>query len=308
MAYKQNGIGPKDPPKDPPKDKFLELIDNRRAARENLRKEEGRVKTVRENIVKVAKRGLAGGYEVPYGGDKNDQRAGVPNGAGLVPKGAFNWLMNSGGMACNSYSCGIMREAGATIPKSGDGVHINGRTYKGGEPMAIIPGNQDFDRIHKKLGFELRPGGSTPEPGDLTRSNHYMGTNHSTIQVGDGKSIYNQGEPGFGLKQSEYYSNPESYTAMTDDQAAGLRSDVKTFKMKTPVTAKDGKIYPERLMRYVGDLPEMRIARRDTMKAAFDGRPIIETKGVQPVGKTETPAIQTVREIVNGYSKKKKGH
>lgn len=304
MAYKQKGTGIG--PKDPPKDNFLELIDNRKAAREGLRKEESRVKTVRENIVKVAKHGVSGGYKVPYGADKNDQRAGAPQGAGLVPKSTFNWLMDNGGMACNSYSCGIMREAGATIPKSGDGVHINGRTYKGGEPMAIIPGNKDFDRIHKKLGFELRPGGSTPEPGDLTRSSHYIGTNHSTIQLGDGTSVYNRGEPGFGLKRSEYYSDPENYEAMTDEQATDYK--LSLGKSSPPVTATDGKIYPERLMRYVGDTPEMRKAKHDTMVAAFEGTPRAKAKTLQKMGKTETPAIQTVREIVNGYSNKKKGH
>ncbi len=104
-----------------------------------------------------------------------------------------NWVNNTG-FACNTYSCQIMREAGATIPEGTKPFKLNGRTYGPGDPLPIIPGNAQFNSNAENFGFELQPKGTMPtEEGDLIRGHMYdqpggpsSGSQHSVISAGYG--------------------------------------------------------------------------------------------------------------------------
>jgi len=104
-----------------------------------------------------------------------------------------NWI-NDTGFACNTYSCQIMREAGATIPEGTEPFKMNGRTYRPGDKLPIIPGNAQFNSYADNLGFELMPKGTMPtEEGDLIRGHMYSsapgagsGSFHSVLSAGYG--------------------------------------------------------------------------------------------------------------------------
>ena len=61
------------------------------------------------------------------------------------------------GLACNTYSCALQREAGATVPedfsyrRKVDGKMIN---LKAGDPVPTLPVNQDMDELYPKMGYE----------------------------------------------------------------------------------------------------------------------------------------------------------
>ena len=76
-------------------------------------------------------------YDIDGDGvDGNDETPG----AGLINEPLYNWLTEQGS-ACNTYACAIMKEAGATYPIDMKPFELYGKTYKGGDPIAIIPGN-----------------------------------------------------------------------------------------------------------------------------------------------------------------------
>jgi len=136
-----------------------------------------------------------------------------------------NWI-NDTGFACNTYSCQIMREAGATIPQGTEPFEMNGRTYRPGDKLPIIPGNAQFNSYADKLGFELMPKGTLPtEAGDLVRGHMYnagpgasSGSFHSVLSAGYGDDeildLYNN--PGgvySGYQKSGFEgSDPDFYT------------------------------------------------------------------------------------------------
>jgi len=285
MAYKQNN-----PLTDPPAksssiydddDKYNAALATRKAARQAYENERSRVKKIVKNIDTVAEQAIEGKYTVNFG-PESDKRVDVL-GAGVVPQATYNWLENAGGAACSTYACGIMREAGVTVPNSvgEDGITINNVTYNAGDKMPIIPGNAQFDAVAPMLGFELRPGGSYPEEGDITRSSYYTGTTHSTVQVGGGESVYNPGYPNRGLKKGEYYSTPSNFDALSDKDAKQLQKDLVFYGGQEAKVDKDGKIYPDRLMRYVGDLPKLTKELRAANKPFDTAVSRIKPKGIQ---------------------------
>jgi hypothetical protein len=179
-------------------------------ARDELRTEYDRVDDVRSNVVKTAKKHNLD-YELVNGGgvrvDDPDQPSwrdssgnqAYPTGLkttfeGLTfnqPKGELlnesdiDSLTNTkmygqgGGMtgaACNTYSCAIQREAGATIPKDfsyrrrvdGKMIHL-----KAGDPVPTLPSNEDMDNLYTKMGYEhvqLKDANLIHEPGVNTQS------------------------------------------------------------------------------------------------------------------------------------------
>ena len=183
-------------------------------ARNKLRTEYDRVDDVRSNVVKIAKKHNLGSANVPMnnpvqGGtvDNPDQPSWLdssgnqayPTGLkttfeGLTfnqPKGELlnesdiDSLTNTkmygqgGGMtgaACNTYSCAIQREAGATIPKDfsyrrrvdGKMIHL-----KAGDPVPTLPNNEDMDNLYTQMGYEhvqLKDANRIHEPGVNTQS------------------------------------------------------------------------------------------------------------------------------------------
>tara|TARA_R110000782_G_scaffold29827_3_gene74104 strand:+ start:832 stop:2055 length:1224 start_codon:yes stop_codon:yes gene_type:complete len=80
------------------------------------------------------------------------------------------------GAACNTYSCAIQREAGATIPKDfsyrrrvdGKMIHL-----KAGDPVPTLPSNEDMDNLYTKMGYEhvqLKDANLIHEPGVGTQA------------------------------------------------------------------------------------------------------------------------------------------
>ena len=271
MAFKLND--PTDPPSGSSNATAEELRQKRIDAKKALEAERKRVENIRARIDEVAESAAGGAYTIDYG--MNDGRAQV-TGAGVVPQKTYEWLEGMGGAGCSTYACGIMREAGVTVPNSvgEEGITINNVTYKPGDKMPIIPGNEQFDAVAPQLGFELRAPGSLPEEGDVTRVGYGYGTtSHSTIQVGDGLSVYNPGTPSEGLKTSGYYSDPGNFTTYMTEQ------DTAQWGFEGP--DEDEKIYSDRLMQYVGDLPALRKQYRQAAEAEGPAKPLnLKPKGI----------------------------
>jgi hypothetical protein len=158
--------------------------------------------------------------------EDNDQTPG----SGLISEPLYNWLTEQGS-ACNTYACAIMKEAGATYPINMEPFELYGRTYKGGDPIAIIPGNlaQDtrYDYNTGAQGFTKKNIGDKYDfkAGDYLRigydaygdETNQPTTNHA-VMVGDDKTIYNSGLVSLGLKSGKgYYMDPDRF----DDGAIG---------------------------------------------------------------------------------------
>lgn len=191
-----------------------------------------------------------------------------------------NWVENNG-FACNTYSCQIMREAGATIPEGTEDFTMNGRTYKAGMKLPIIPGNAQFNSYADKLGFELMPKGTMPtQEGDLIRGHMYnqpggasSGSQHSVISAGYGDDDF-----------LDLYNNPggvyEGYRSRADYDNDPMRTGEGDY-----YTTDSG------VMRYVGDSNTLK-AKMDEAQAAYDafnakGTLVQEQTGGQPGGQPE---------------------
>jgi len=282
-----------------------ELRDRRMKARQALEAERKRVENIRTRIDEVAETASGSSFDVETGEyitqpytinyGTNDARAGV-KGAGVVPQKTYEWLESMGGAGCSTYACGIMREAGVTVPNSvgPEGITINNVTYKPGDKMPIIPGNEQFDAVAPMLGFELRPPGSLPEEGDVTRVGYgYGATSHSTIQTGEGMNVYNPGTPSFGLKQSDWYAEPSEFEGMTEKETQEYLKSVEGFGSFQKPRVDDGKIYPTRLMHYVGDLPKLRKQYREAAQAAPYESITVKPKPVQLTSGIPTATLPT---------------
>ena len=138
----------------------------------------------------------------------------VAPGGGFISKPMFNYLEKQG-FACNTYACSILKDAGATYPIDMEPTVINNRTYKGGDKIAVIPGNLQQDGIYNyntgAQGFQFVDVNAPGEEmaGDYGRIG-YPRTGHAVIYTGDknnpGESIYNPGGVSTGLKTSTAYS------------------------------------------------------------------------------------------------------
>ena len=137
-------------------------------------------------------------------------------GAGFLSKPMFNYLEKEG-FACNTYACSILRDANVTYPINMEPMVINNRTYRGGDKIAVIPGNMQQDGIYNyetgDQGFKFVNVATGDEmAGDYARVG-YPYTNHAVIYTGDksnpGESIYNPGSVTTGLKTSTAFSPGE---------------------------------------------------------------------------------------------------
>lgn len=303
MAFKLDN--PTDPPSGSSNATAEELRQKRMDARKALEAEKKRVANIRDRIDKTAEAAVSTeAYTVDYG--MNDGRAGIA-GAGVVPQKTFEWLVEMGGAGCSTYTCGIMREAGVTVPNSvgPEGITINNVTYMAGDKMPIIPGNEQFDAVAPMLGFELRPAGSLPEEGDVTRVGYgYGSTSHSTIQTGDGQNVYNPGTPGVGLKETGYYAEPSEFTGMTKEESKGFIEEHGEFYPDAKERmGDDEKIYPTRLMQYVGDLPALRKQYRQAAQASPDKAINLKPKPIQ--SSSLQPTAQLPTNMLNFFNRNK---
>jgi len=315
MAFKLNN--PTDPPSGSTNTDAENLRQKRIDARKALDVERKRVMNIRKKIDETAETAvgetefdeegntIAQPYTIDYG--TNDMRAGV-KGAGVIPQKTYEWLQSRGGSGCSTYACGIMRQAGVTVPNSvgPEGITINNVTYKPGDKMPIIPGNAQFDAVAPMLGFELKPPGSLPEEGDVTRVGYGYGiTTHSTIQTGEGRNVYNPGTPEYGLKKTEYYAEPSDFKGMSEEESKEFIEQSGEFypNMKAKLS-EDKRIYPNRLMQYTGDLPALRKQYRQAVEAA-PYKPIIALKPKPVKLSSAKPTAQLPTNISNFFNRNK---
>jgi hypothetical protein len=98
------------------------------------------------------------------------------------------------GQACNTYSCAIQREAGATVPKDfsfrrrvdGKMIHL-----KAGDPVPTLPSNEDMDNLYTQMGYEhvqLKDANLVHE-NEATDSNYFA---NSTYDYDDASSSQDQ--------------------------------------------------------------------------------------------------------------------
>ena len=154
-------------------------------ARNELRTEYDRVDDVRSNAVKIGKQHtFSDSLLMPSWQDSsgNESSLGLANWSteqggfeGLKFKQPKGKLLNESdidslsnpkmygegggltGAACNTYSCAIQREAGATVPKDfsfrrrvdGKMIHL-----KAGDPVPTLPSNEDMDNLYTQMGYE----------------------------------------------------------------------------------------------------------------------------------------------------------
>ena len=293
MAYKQNNplITNIDPPADTT---TASNIEKRKEAQEAYEAEKRRVAQVKQNIVDIAERAQ---------GTDEFTRDNIRGGK-LVPERTYNWLETSGGAGCSTYACSIMREAGATVPDSvgPEGITINNINYKPGDPMPIIPGNEQFDAVAPKLGFELKPPGSWPEGGEVTRVGYGLGrTGHSTIQTGKGTSIYNPGTPSLGLKESTHFTGTTLTQPLVGAEVERMQSESEFYGIAPPVLT-DGKIYEDRLMEYRGNLPALHKKLREADKPFL--KPVSVLKPREGY-KAKPKAMNLSKQMTNFFNRKK---
>lgn len=158
--------------------------------------------------------------------EDNDQTPG----SGLISEPLYNWLTEQGS-ACNTYACAIMKEAGATYPIDMKPFELYGKTYSGGDAIAIIPGNLAQDSRYnydtgaqgftkKNIGdkYDFRPGDYLRIGYDAYGDETNQPTTNHAVMVGDDKTIYNSGLVSLGLKEGRgYYMDPERF----DDGSIG---------------------------------------------------------------------------------------
>ena len=166
-------------------------------------------------------------YDINRDGiDGNDETPG----AGLINEPLYNWLTEQGS-ACNTYACAIMKEAGATYPIDMKPFELYGKTYKGGDPIAIIPGNlaqdtrynydtgaQGFTKKNIDDEYDFKAGDYLRIGYDAYGDKVDRPTTNHAVMVGDGFAFYNPGLVSTGLKSSkDYYTDPRRF----DDGSIG---------------------------------------------------------------------------------------
>jgi len=181
----------------------------------------------------------------------------------------------------------------------------------GGMEMPIIPGNEVFDKNAEALGFTLQPVGTHPsQSGDLIRVNYDLeeapettiyrgeltentpkdlvpisGTYHAALTGDEGQGYYNSGIISEGIKQSNWWSKPESF-----DQ----------------VPSEEGYKDTDRVMRYTGNIPKYTKEYRDadTKLSNYFSQRLQESTAKSKTGiKTPGFSLMSKEEIIKGAKK-----
>lgn len=180
-----------------------------------------------------------------------------------------------GEYACNSYTCSIASQAGATMPRdiNRDGVVDDkdvykiwegGKEYRGGEAWPVIPGTAQFNTDREALGLTLLDASTKPDP---NKPQFIRKSSHGRVFPADGHSILSTGlqspeRPehgvtieGAGLRTGpgldDYYSNPSIFMDADGDGEADLIDAY--YDSEGNAIPGTGSSY--RIMDYEGDLP-----------------------------------------------------
>ena len=165
------------------------------------------------NLDDAVRRGNVPDAESSIFFDPDGSPGNIPGGGFVRPK-LLKWLEENQGMGCNTYACSILNKVGYTYPINMEPFEYLGQTYKGGDPIAVIPGNLAQDsRYDYKTGREgfVFVNDNDVQPGDYGRIG-YPQTNHAILYTGDKDyegnpiSVYNPGSSSRGLKVSSYYT------------------------------------------------------------------------------------------------------
>ena len=325
MAFKLRSSDPTNPGKksmDIKQSKFEAYIEKRNVLQKSVNEEKSRIESIKRNAGSIMK----DLYEQDQSGDLTDS-GDLPS-SELYSDSLYNWMQGDANRnACNTFSCSVMKEAGVTVPDSvgPDGIVINNRTYRPGDPMPIIPGNEQFDYLSSQLGFEMQPVGTAPtEAMDLIRESRYFypeagftDTAHSVLSGGvknddpDGDGVantyYNPGPIEEGVRsQREAYSHPDYFnvekgknynirdSAEYDNATYSYAKDFddpqeRANFIKEQREQKDFALSlnrPNRVMRYVGNLPEKEKKLRELKQVSI---PVPEPRGVQSIMPSVTP-------------------
>jgi hypothetical protein len=227
-----------------------------------------------------------------YGVDSETGKAyeeSVPGG-GLVSKGLYNWLNENNGFACNTYACSILKDAGVTYPINMEPMTINGRTYKGGDPKAVIPGNLQQDGFYNyntgSQGFVMTDPEDEVLPGDYGRIG-YPNTGHAVLYTGEKeytpeggaqryRSVYNPGNPRRGLKVGDSYGPVNAE-----------RFDVNEIDSTQTTRYVGNSLFIDELMN---DVQNIRPQNKKVVSASdLESQPVSEPSGTLPKAQTGIP-------------------
>ncbi len=168
--------------------------------------------------------------------------------------------------ACNSYTCSIASESGATMPRdmNRDGVvdekdvykiWEGGKEYRGGDAWPVLPGTAQFNIDRDNFGMTLTPAGTTPDPNKVQ---FIRKSSRDRVFPADGHSILSTGIP-----------NPDNPEIGTHIEGAGLYSGPNLgdhYMRPRAFVDADGDGHADsdwagdsyRIMNYEGDLPYFR--------------------------------------------------
>ena len=234
---------------------------------------------------------------------RDDEDRGLVQGQGMIPDKLVNWIKMAevtdgiDSATCNTYSCSMMRAAGATIPEGIEEFKVNNRTYRPGDKIPIIPGNRQFDQYYEKMGFTLNPEDSKPKAGDLGRIGYYANggrpyeerdgsisnsdTSHSVIYGKDTnkskkeklQSYYNPGSRQEGYKENSYYTPREQ----SND---GYKPE-----------------YGDRTMSYTGNLTGYKKKMLEDRKNASDNMPVLKPANIKKTDIKFSPELMKMNKI-----------
>ena len=176
--------------------------------------------------------------------------------------------------SCNTYSCQLLRDSGATVASDFD---FQGKHYEEGDPLPVIPGNSQFNSNYEALGFSLKPKGALPDQvGDLIRG-HYgetgqadSGGQHSLVTTGEGVD-----EEGM----LTIHNSPGSYDRY--NKVTPYRES-----WADPIRYSDD-LSDNRVMEYVGTKPKLRKGFEDASQAIGEGN---EEFGLKQMAQRQMPS------------------
>jgi|TARA_B110000879_G_scaffold90154_1_gene123875 hypothetical protein len=223
------------------------------------------------------------------------------NAKNLVPEKDYEFVQEVGS-GCNTFSCAVLREAGATVPEDSDFNIYKGflnsegdAKYKkqqitGGMEMPIIPGNEVFDKNAEALGFTLQPAGTHPsQSGDLIRVNYDLeeapettiyrgeltentpedlvpisGTYHAALTGDEGQGYYNSGIISEGIKQNNWWSKPENFDQVPSEAGYKDTDRVMRYTGNTPKYTKEYRDADKKLSNYFSQRIQKGMAKSKT--------------------------------------------
>ena len=214
--------------------------------------------------------------------NKVDEYGDAITGKDTISSNNYNWLESINGYGCTSYGCGILRNAGATIPTGvGDDFQIGGRDYDANDRFPMISGNSQLNSLIESnsgdIGMQLMPNGFKDLlPGDRIVSNYSTsngdGAAHTMIFTGE----YDEnGSPMVMQNAGGSISNGVSIESLSNIKGYNDTSDTDSGL---------------RVTRYTGNIQNMNERLADLQNQYDNTRP-----EAVPISRMETIPIHELR-------------